>query len=61
MSSRHPRQPVRNIRRYIHTQGFTRLSGNRRVEPLVGALRPRIVFAVIAVLLMAPGVYFAFF
>jgi len=59
--TRKPRPNVRSLRRYVHTQGFTRLSGNRRVETEGHGLRARIVLTAVASLAAAVGLWFVFF
>lgn len=61
MIGKNGRPSVRSLRRYIHTQGFTRLSGNRRVESDGRELPARIVLTSLAAVMAGIGLWFVFF
>ncbi len=61
MIRRGVRPANRSLRRYIHTQGFTRLSGNRRVEAPAEGISARLALILLFFLVCGTGLWFVMF
>ena len=49
------------VRRYIHTNGYFKLSGKSPRKKNANFIRNRVILVILIIIFMVPGIYFCFF